>query len=62
MVKLRLTHYGRKNTPFFRIVAVDSKTKRDGGYLELLGTFNPTPAASKQNQPRVSLNKEAIVK
>jgi small subunit ribosomal protein S16 len=62
MVKLRLSHYGRKNTPFFRLVAVDSKVKRDGGYLELLGTFNPSPVQSKKDAPRVQLNKEKIFK
>jgi len=40
-VKIRLARIGRKKAPFFRIVAVDSRSKRDGQYLENLGTYNP---------------------
>lgn len=41
MVKLRLARLGRKNRPFYRIVAVDSREKRDGRYLENLGWYDP---------------------
>ena len=41
MVKLRLRRMGAKNKPFFRIVAVDSRLKRDGKYLESLGYYDP---------------------
>lgn len=40
-VKIRLMRIGAKKRPFYRIVAVDEKRKRTGGYLELLGTYNP---------------------
>jgi len=40
-VKLRLTRLGRKNLPYYRIVAIDSKTRRDGKYLEKIGHYNP---------------------
>lgn len=40
-VKLRLMRMGAKKRPFYRIVAIDSRTKRDGKYLELVGTYNP---------------------
>ncbi|MBN1482030.1 30S ribosomal protein S16 [candidate division KSB1 bacterium] len=40
-VKLRLTRMGRKKRPFYRIVATDSRTRRDGKYLEKIGTYNP---------------------
>lgn len=40
-VSLRLTRMGSKQKPFYRIVAIDSKVKRDGKYIELLGTYNP---------------------
>lgn len=40
-VKIRLARIGKKKAPFFRIVAVDSRSKRDGEYLENLGTYNP---------------------
>jgi small subunit ribosomal protein S16 len=41
MVKLRLARLGRKNRPYYRIVAVDSREKRDGRYLENLGWYDP---------------------
>ena len=37
-VKIRLTRMGAKKRPFYRIVATDSRTKRDGEYLEQIGT------------------------
>ena len=40
-VKLRLTRMGKKKQPVYRIVATDSHTKRDGEYIELIGTYNP---------------------
>jgi len=40
-VKLRLTRMGAKKRPMYRIVASDSRVKRDGEYLELVGTYNP---------------------
>jgi len=39
-VKIRLSRVGAKNTPIYRIVAVDSKKKRDGEYLDNLGTYD----------------------
>lgn len=40
-VKLRLTRLGRKKKPFYRIVAIDSRKRRDGAYLDNLGHYNP---------------------
>ncbi len=40
-VKLRLTRMGAKKRPTYRIVASDSRAKRDGEYIELVGTYNP---------------------
>ena len=40
-VKIRMTRIGTKKKPFYRIVAVDSRKKRDGVYLEKLGTYHP---------------------
>ncbi len=40
-VKLRLTRMGKKKQPFYRIVAADSRTRRDGKYLEKIGHYNP---------------------
>ena len=41
MVKLRLRRMGSRNHPFYRIVAVDSRLKRDGKYIESLGYYDP---------------------
>lgn len=41
MVKLRLKRMGTINRPFYRIVAVDSRKKRDGKYLECVGYYDP---------------------
>jgi len=40
-IKIRLTRGGRKKKPFYRVVAINSKAKRDGKFLEILGTYNP---------------------
>lgn len=40
-VKIRLSRIGKKNSPIWRIVAIDSRKKRDGAFLENLGTYNP---------------------
>ena len=41
MVKIRLRRMGAKNRPSYRLVAADSRTPRDGAFLEILGTYNP---------------------
>ena len=48
-VKIRLQRHGSKKRPFYRLVAADSRSPRDGRYLEILGTYNPTtdPATVK---------------
>ena len=40
-VKIRLARHGAKKRPFYRIVAADSESPRDGRFLEKLGTYNP---------------------
>lgn len=40
-VKIRLTRMGDKKSPFYRVVVADSKSPRDGKYIDLLGTYNP---------------------
>ena len=51
-VKLRLLRMGAKRKPFYRIVAADSRVKRDGKYIELVGTYNPVadPAEINTNE------------
>ena len=53
MVKLRLKRMGKKGAPFYRIVAADSRSPRDGRFIEQIGTYNPTKAEEK-----VTLDKE----
>lgn len=40
-VKIRFSRVGRKNRPHWRVVAVDSRKKRDGAFLENLGSYDP---------------------
>lgn len=42
MVKLRLQRFGTTKKPFYRLVAAESHKKRDGRYLEIVGTYDPT--------------------
>ena len=51
-VKLRLKRMGAKKRPFYRIVAADSRSPRDGKFIELVGTYNPItePAEIKVNE------------
>ena len=46
-VKIRLARHGAKKAPYYRIVVADSRARRDGRYIEQVGTYNPvtTPAA-----------------
>lgn len=41
MVKLRFKRFGRRNRPYYRLNAQDSRTKRDGRSIEELGTYDP---------------------
>lgn len=41
MLKIRLMRIGARKRPYYRVVAVDERKKRTGGYLDLLGTYNP---------------------
>ena len=41
MVKIRLRRMGKKKSPFYRIVVADSRSPRDGRFIEEIGTYNP---------------------
>ncbi len=41
MTVVRLTRMGRKKKPFYRIVVTDSRKRRDGGWIESIGYYNP---------------------
>ena len=52
MIKIRLKRMGAKKRPFYRIVAADSRSPRDGRFIEVVGTYNPItePAEVKVNE------------
>lgn len=43
MVKIRMTRFGAKKRPYYRIMAIDERKRRDGRPLEFLGTYDPKP-------------------
>ncbi len=47
-VRIRLTRTGRKNLALWRIAVFDSRTRRDGRYLEDLGTYDPSKAKPEE--------------
>ena len=55
MIKIRLARLGRKKRPFYRVVATNSKSPRDGKFLEILGTYDPLQEPSK-----VSINMDKL--
>jgi small subunit ribosomal protein S16 len=57
-VKIRLARAGAKKRPFYRIVAADSRSPRDGRFLEKLGTYDPLLPGDSDK--RVVLNEERI--
>jgi len=44
MTVIRLTRMGKKKQPFYRVVVTDSRKRRDGGWIESLGYYNPMVA------------------
>jgi small subunit ribosomal protein S16 len=56
-VKLRLMRIGKKKQPVYRVVAADSRSPRDGRFIEILGTYEP-----RQEPSRVVIDNEKAVK
>jgi small subunit ribosomal protein S16 len=56
-VKLRLRRMGAKKQPFYRIVAADSRSPRDGKFIEILGTYNPLTEPAE-----IKLDEEMVLK
>ena len=54
-VRIRLSRFGRKKKPFYRIVVQSSEAARDGKFLEIVGTYNPLldPAVLNIQQDKV---------
>jgi small subunit ribosomal protein S16 len=57
-LKIRLARAGAKKRPFYRIVVADSRSPRDGRFIEIVGTYNPILPKGDAN--RVTLNVERI--
>jgi small subunit ribosomal protein S16 len=47
MVVIRLSRGGAKKRPFFNIVAIDKRNRRDGGFIERLGFYNPVASGNE---------------
>ncbi len=47
LVKIRLTRLGTHKRPFYRIIVADAKARRDGPFIEILGTYDPLVEPSK---------------
>ena len=56
MVKLRLKRMGATKRPYYRIVAADSRDRRDGSFIELIGTYSPL------ENSKISVNEEVALK
>jgi small subunit ribosomal protein S16 len=56
MTTIRLTRMGRKKRPFYRIVVTDSRKRRDSGWIESIGYYNPMtePATVKIDEERLA--------
>ena len=63
MVKIRLARGGAKNAPFYRIVVVDERRKREGKPLEVLGYWHPSKDDKKIDKPGIKkwVEKGAVV-
>ena len=55
-VKIRLQRHGKKGKPFYWVVAADSRSKRDGKFLEKIGTYNPNT-----NPATIDINLDSAV-
>jgi len=47
LVKIRLTRLGKHKRPFYRVIVADSKSRRDGPFIEILGTYDPIKQPSE---------------
>ncbi|MER2001056.1 MAG: 30S ribosomal protein S16 [Carnobacterium inhibens] len=56
-VKIRLKRMGSKRNPFYRIVVADSRSPRDGRFIETVGTYNPVVDPAE-----VKVDEEAVLK
>jgi small subunit ribosomal protein S16 len=57
MVTIRLARGGAKKRPFYHVVVTDSRSRRDGRYIERVGFFNPIGGGT---EPRLQLDQERV--
>lgn len=57
MVTIRLSRGGAKNRPFYHVVVTDSRSGRDGRYIERVGFFNPL---ARGNEEKLRLDNERV--
>ncbi|MDP8228626.1 MAG: 30S ribosomal protein S16, partial [Candidatus Electryoneaceae bacterium] len=57
MVRIRLTRIGRKKRPYYRVIAVDSRRKRDGEFIDRIGYYHPL-----NDPPIVKIDAEKALK
>lgn len=53
-VKIRLQRYGAKKRPYYRVVAADSRSPRDGRFIDIIGTYHPI---EKENNIKIDAEK-----
>ncbi|THG13362.1 hypothetical protein TEA_013246 [Camellia sinensis var. sinensis] len=58
VVRIRLSRFGCKNKPFYRVMAADNRSPRDGKHLEVLGYYNPLPG--QDGGKRMGLNFDRV--
>jgi len=58
MISMRLTRHGAKKRPYYHIVVADSRSPRDGRFIEKVGSYNPM--VPKENADRVKFNEERV--
>ena len=61
-VKLRLVRMGKKKQPTYRLVAADSRSPRDGRFLEILGTYEPRGASRAEPELVLKVDNERAVR
>lgn len=57
MVTIRLARGGAKKRPFYHMVVTDNRNRRDGGYIERIGFFNPV---AKGQEERLRIDRERV--
>ena len=56
-VKIRLKRMGAKKAPFYRVIVADSRSPRDGRFIDTIGTYNPLTTSAE-----IKLNEESAIK